>query len=217
MSHPALEFPVYGLVDGPDGPRWLDWVEGPLGHHADGIWLGHGSTPRDATRPWVHVGTFRRAERTEADAVERAALRAVLCVVDATMPDPHGRPHDYGHRLLDVASSRVGDHPRWRRVSWVVDGQSVTASTFDWAGAWAAFTTALPDVDIVAFGFGVAPAGLHLAEVQDGSRYHVDLGRPITFPDTVDQARAAAGVRSDPPGAHDWWPTHPDHDAVPGR
>lgn len=214
-SHPPLSFPVYGLVEGPEGPRWLGAVLGPLGRHADGVWLGHGGEPRDAGRPWAHVGTFRRdrVDGTEVDTVERASLRAVLGVVDATVPDPAGRPDDEAHRLLDAASARVGSHPGWRAVSWTVDDDAVPASVIAWAGAWAGFTTALPDVDIVAVGFEVDPVGLVLAEVRDGSRYHVDLARPITFPDTVDRARAAAGVRSDAAGTDRWWPVHPDHDA----
>jgi len=218
MSHPPLTFPVFGLVEGPGGPRWLDAVVGRLGHPADGVWLGYGSVPRDTQRPWVHVGTFSRVgvPRPEVDRTEAAASRAVLSVVNATMPDPENKPDDCGHRLLDAARARVDGHPGWRGVSWNVDDRPVAVSMVEWAGAWAAFTTALSDVDIVAFGFGVEPDGLVLAEVQDGSRYHFDIGRPITFPDTVDQARAAAGVRSDSGSAVRWWPPHADHDAVPG-
>ena len=71
-THPPLTFPVYGMVAGPVGPRWLDAVLGPLGHEADGTWLGHGGEPRDAERPWAHVGTFVRSplHETPAEASE---------------------------------------------------------------------------------------------------------------------------------------------------
>lgn len=213
MSHPVLDFPVYGLTEGPDGPRWLDGVEGRLGSPATGVWLGHGSTRRDSRRPWTQVGTFSgdRFPGAGVDADQRIASSAVLAVVNATMPDPVNRPDDYGHRLLDVASTRAASHTAWRQVSWVVDHRPVPASVLEWAGAWAAFTTALPEVDVVVIGFGVEPAGLALVEVRDASPYHFDLGRPIIFPDTVEQARAAAGVWSDPVTASAWWPAHPDH------
>ncbi|MFC7359043.1 hypothetical protein [Nocardioides astragali] len=213
MTHPVLDFPVYGLSDGPDGPRWLDGVEGRLGSPATGVWLGHGSTRRDSRRPWTQVGTFSgdRFPGAGVDADERAAGIAAVAVVDATMPDLANRPDDYGQRLLDVALSRAAGHTGWRQASWMVDHQTVSASVLDWAGAWAAFTTALPEVDVVVIGFGVEPAGLALVEVRDASTYHFDLGRPITFPDTVEQARAAAGVWSDPATVDARWPTHPDH------
>ena len=218
MTHPVLDFPVNGLSGGPDGPRWLDGVEGPLGSSATGVWLGHGSTRRDSRRPWAQVGTLRRDRFPGArvDADQRIAARAVFAVVDATMPDPANRPDDYAPRLLDVASTRAAGHTAWQQVSWTVDHRSVSASVLEWAGAWAAFTTALPEVDVVVIGFGVEPAGLALVEVRDASTYHFDLGRPITFPDTVEQARAAAGVWADAASADARWPAHPDHTTATG-
>lgn len=213
-SHPPLTFPVYGLAAAPNGPRWLDAVLGPLGHEADGIWLGHGGEPRDAERSWVHVGTFLPSPLrvTPAEVTEGVAGRALLSVVDATMPDLDARPEGYGLRLLDAATVRAGSGPEWQGLTWKVDNRLVPASVFHWAGAWAAFTTSLAEVDIVAFGFGVEPDGLQLAKVEDGSGYGFDLAGTITFPDTVDQARAAAGVRM-PSATHPrWWPPHPDHD-----
>lgn len=218
-SHPPLTFPVYGMVGGPDGPRWLDAVLGRLGHEADGTWLGRGGEPRDAGRPWVHVGTFVRSplHGTPADAAESVAGRALLSVVNATMPDLDARPDDYELRLLDAATVRAGSVPEWQTVAWALDDRPVRASTFRWAGACAAFTTALAEVDVVAFGFGVEPEGLALARVSDGSDYGFDLAGSITFPDAVDQARAAAGVRLPSVTRTRWWPPHPDHDLAAGE
>lgn len=213
MGHPALDFPVYGLRDSPPGPRWIDAVVGRLGHPVDGLWLEHGSTPRDAARPWVRVGTFRRDRfpGAEVDADQRVAFDAVFAVVDATMPHPMDRSEDHGARLLDSASARAASPTAWQQVSWVLGHQSVPASVLHWAGAWVAFTTALPGVDIVVIGFGVEPAGLTLTEVRDAEAYHFDPDQPITFPDTVERSRAAAGVRYGASTADGWWPEHPDH------
>ncbi len=218
-SHPPLTFPVYGLAAAPDGPKWLDAVLGPLGHEADGIWLGHGGEPRDPERSWVHVGTFLRTpwRVTPAEVTEGASGRAVLSVVNATMPDLDTKPENYGLQLLDAATVRAGTGAEWQELTWEVDNRLVPAAMFQWAGAWAAFTTALAPVDIVAFGFGVEPDGLVLARIKDGSGYGFDVAAPITFPDTVDQARAAAGVRL-PSSTHPrWWPPHPDHDLAAGQ
>lgn len=162
---------MYGLAAGPEGPRWLDAVLGRLDHEADGVWLGHGGEPRDAERSWVHVGTFRRSSlhSTPTEATEAVAARAVLSVVDSTMPDLDVRPEGYGHQLLDAATARADSGPGWQKAFWEVDNRHVPVSVFHWAGAWAAFTTALADVDIVAFGFGVEPGALVLAEVLDGA------------------------------------------------
>jgi hypothetical protein len=162
------------------------------------------------------VGTFRRDRfpGVAVDADERSAFSAVVAVVDATMPHPANRPDDYGHRLLDSASTRAATRTEWQHVSWAVGHQSVSASVLYWAGAWAAFTTAMSKVDIVMVGFGTEPAGLTLSEVRDASEYHFDSDRPITFPETVEQSRAAAGVRSDATTDDEWWPDHTDHTTV---
>lgn len=215
-SHPPLTFPVYGLAAELDGPRWLDAVIGPIGREADGVWLGHGGEPRDAGRPWVHVGTFRRTPLrvTPADIIDGAADNALFALVNATMPSLSARPAGYGPRLLDAAARRAGAGSQWSHTSWQIDDRTVPAATFYWASAWCGFTTALADVDIVAYGFAAEPNELAFAQVSDGSDYGFDLAEPVTFPDTVDQARASAGVRA--PAYHDarWWPPHPDHDVA---
>lgn len=215
-SHPPLTFPVYGLAAELDGPRWLDAVIGPLGHEADGVWLGHGGEPRDAGRSWVQVGTFRRTPLrvTPSDITDGAAGSALFALVDATMPDLGARPDGYGHRLLDAATSRAGAGSQWAHTTWQIDDRPVPASTFYWANAWCGFTTALADVDVMAYGFGVEPNGLALGEVVSGTDYGFDLTSPITFPDTVDQARAFAGVRVPTHHTARWWPPHPDHEVA---
>lgn len=213
MSHPVLDFPVYGLAGGPDGPRWLDGVVGRLGHPATAVWLGHGSTRRDPQRPWTQVGTFRRDRLpgSAVDADQRIAFDAVFTLVDATMPNPAGRPDDYGHRLVDAATARAASRTEWQLASWTVRDQAVAVTVMRWAGAWAAYTTALPQVDIVMVGFGVEPTGLTLSELGDASEYHFDRRSPIVFPETVERSRAAAGVRYEAMSGERWWPSHADH------
>lgn len=68
-------------------------------------------------------------------------------------------------------------------------------------------------VDAVVVGSGIEPRDLTLSEVNDTSVYHFDGLRPITFPETFNEARAEAlaPVGGEPPDHDDvWWPAHPD-------
>lgn len=215
-SHPPLDLPFYGVAADWGGPRWLAHVDGPLGHPADGIWLRHGSPiVHDARSPWLQIGTLRedRFPGREVAHAERAASTATFALVDATMPREADRPPGYKDRVMSVANARAEQHEAWPDVTWSVDGEPVRASVTRWAGAWAAFTTLLPRVDVVVVGSGFDPDGLALAEVVDSSAYHFDRHARLVFPDTVEQSRAAAGV--DPAAGDDvWWPAHPDHATV---
>ena len=225
LSFPALDFPLYGLVGEWDPPRWLDFVEGPLGSPASGVWLRYGSAHvHDAHEPWVRVATLRRDRyshlRANPNSVPRdAAFSAMLTLVDATMPQPAGRPGNYDHRIVDFAQSEADRHDLWPQATWSVGQLPVPAPVFAWAGAWAGFTMAVPDVDIVVVGSGIDPNGLTLEEVNDASVYHFDAHRPIKFPETLEQARAEAlapvGVDSEHDGDA-WWPAHPDHASALG-
>ncbi len=135
---------------------------------------------------------------------------AVFALVDATMPHPAARPDEFGHRLVDAATARAANRSKWQPFSWTVRDQAVAASVLRWAGAWAAFTTALPEVDIVMVGYGVEPTALTMTEVEDASEYHFDRRSPIIFPETVERSRAAAGIQYESVDER-WWPSHADH------
>ncbi len=222
MSFPALGFPLYGLDGEWDAPRWLDFVEGPSGSQASGVWLRYGAAHvHEAHEPWARVATMRRDRyshvRTNPQSVPRdPAFAAMLALVDATMPAPTERPDDYTRDIVDFAQRAADRHSRWPEAIWTIDLVPVSASVFEWAGAWAGFTTAVPEVDVVVVGSGIEPSGLTLSGLDDTSAYHFDRDRPIRFPETVVLARAEAlgrGVESDQ-DADVWWPAHPDHTAA---
>lgn len=216
LSHPAPDFPIHGLAAAPDGPRWVDGFEGPLGAPADGVWLRHGRTlARDPREPWLRVGTLRgdRFPGPEVAREARTAFTVMFALVDATMPAPTERPDDYKRRVVDHATRHAERHLDWRRVTWTVDGRAVEASVVDWAGAWAGFTCAVPDVDLAVVASGTEPEGLALTRLDDTSDYHFDRTQPLLFPDTVQRAQHAAGA-VDTDADDVWWPTHPDHASV---
>src|SRR5688572_16766587 len=109
MSFPALDFPLYGLAGEWDPPRWLDHVEGPLGSPSSGVWLRYGAAHvHDAQEPWVRVATLRRDRyahvRPDPNSVPRdPAFAAMFALVNATMPEPAGRPDEYTRRIVDFA------------------------------------------------------------------------------------------------------------------
>lgn len=221
FSHPPLEFALYGLAGEWGPPRWLDHVEGRLGWPAEGVWLRHGSPrPRDVHEPWLQVATFRRdryEHRPEPISTPSdAAYTASLTLLDTTMPEPSQAREGYADQLGAAAQARADRHAEWPEVSWTLDGEVAPASVFSFAGAWAGFTRAVPEVDIVVVGFGFEPDGLALARVVDASAYHFDADRPLRFPQSCEQARAAAlaPLGLDPEERGDeWWPAHPDHES----
>jgi hypothetical protein len=178
----------------------------------------------DAQEPWVRVATLRRDRyahvRPDPNSVPRdPAFAAMFALVNATMPEPAGRPDEYTRRIVDFAGREADRHSRWPEATWTIDLVPVSASVFEWAGAWAGFTTAVHEVDVVVVGSGIAPSGLTISRVNDTSAYHFDGRRPIRFPETVAQARAealaAVGVESEM-DADVWWPAHPDHTSALG-
>ena len=222
-SWPAVDFPLYGLAGEWGPPRWLDYVEGPLGSPATGVWLRHGSARvHDSLEPWVRVATLRRDRyahvRENPNSVPRdPAFAAMLTLVDVTMPEPSGRPDDYAHRIVDFAQAEADRHDQWPQATWTIGLLPAPAPVFAWAGAWAGFTRVVPEVDVVIVGSGIEPNGLVLSQVDDTSAYHFDAHRPITFPETLERARARAlsVVGDDSDQADDvWWPAHPDHRAA---
>lgn len=165
LSHPPLDFPIYGLAAGEwDPPRWLDHMEGPLGWRAEGVWLRHGSPlVHDAQEPWLRVATFRRDRyehkpdplTTPSDVAQRASFT----LLDLTAPEPSRTPEGYADRIIDAARALGDRHPEWPQVTWTLDGDPVSASVVSFAGAWAGFTRAVPDADIVVVGCGIEPNG----------------------------------------------------------
>ncbi|GAA0974275.1 hypothetical protein ENKNEFLB_02283 [Nocardioides aquaticus] len=223
LGWPALTFTPYGLAGGWDAPRWLASVEGPLGHPAVGIRLKHGWTQeRDPERPWLEITTLRKDRYADfkpepvADPGD-AAFTATFGLVERTMPAPLERPDEYRERIVGFAERRAKDHHEWPTATWSIDGRGAVASIFRWAGAWAGFTSAAPECDVVVMGFGIEPGGLALTALHDTSPYHFHATQPLSLPETLPRSQEAALAHLGGDGGLDVdrpWPAHPDHDSV---
>lgn len=176
LTQRAPAFPVYGL-DGDWAQRRLDWL---CGHRYDdedityGVWLGHAGPSGG-----VRVGTFAR-EWLDQNPLTTAAGLGVESLVDLTMPANFGEP---GPGVVDAithhAKERATQHAAWPRVAWQIDGDTVAAPVWEFAGGWTAYTDALPTVVVVAVGVGVSPENLSLSTLTDGSAYGIDLSAPL--------------------------------------
>lgn len=219
-SFPAVDFPLYGLPVDWDLPRRLDHVDGRVGEPPVGVWLWHGRA-RTMREPWVRVASLPRDRHARSmtpgggDPVREVAFAATFALVNATFPAPNDRPADFGEQVVTFAERRADEYAQWPAAVWTVDHRSVPARLFGWAGAWAGFTTALPEVDVVAVGFGIEPRALALTEWADTAGYHFDKDLDLAFPEVVDTGRSAALLETDDTERDlRYWPAHPDHDRM---
>ncbi len=228
ISIPAVDFALYGLDAWWQGPRWLAGIDATAEEPAWGAWLGHGITDEwESTAPWALVGSLPRRRYAEVvapssggDNARDIAFEALFKLVNLTLPAPEDRPPAQGYlrRLVDFVESQAADHRGWPVVTWRLGGRTVTAHLFEWAGAWAAFTTEVPDVELAVLGSGIAADSLRLARVLDSQADHFDASRPVAIPETLHNSRAAAfPMDGGAPGSADdhreaYWPRHPDHE-----
>ena len=213
-SFPPIDYPVYGLGDSWDGPRWLDHLQGMVGKPSWGVCLGHGqrveATP---TEPWalvISLASARHALTMGGDATREVAFAATFALVNLTLPAPRDRAEGFVPALIERAEREADRYAEWPACAWSVDGGAVSARTWHWAGAWAGFTTDLDDTDLIVVGHGMEPGDLALSLVPTGAAYHMDWGQPVAYPEDIEASqRAALAAFPDPPEA--WWPVHADH------
>jgi hypothetical protein len=222
----AFDFPLYGLDASWRMPRWLEFVDGIPSEDPWAIWLGHGEVDAlHPTYPWVEVGSLpqprHRAVMGAAggDGAREVAFTTLFKLVNLTLPAPADRPSaaDYLRRLVELVESEADDHAAWPQATWLVDGRTVNAHVFEWAGAWAGFTTELDDVAVVVLAAAIAADSMTLARVLDTQEYHFNATQPITFPEDLANSKATAfghdGGSTAPVRAtrEGWWPRHADH------
>jgi hypothetical protein len=71
-----------------------------------------------------------------------------------------------------------------------VDGTTVTARAWRFAGGWAVVSDAVGDVYLAVTGVGIHPGVLPLGLIPDDGAYHFRLGQPL-HPDVLAASRAA--------------------------
>lgn len=215
--HPPPGVPIYGLVDDVPAPRWAMHYQGSGGEPLWAVDLAHGDL--EPGTPWTVVETIVRsrfttrmvfAGRRDIDDLARYAVNQLL---------EFGRPDIGGSRrgrlaaaLHEVASEAAAEHDRWPVVDWTVDGKSVAARTFSFAGHWLGLCVNLPGVFLAAYGTTTSAEGLRLAAT-DGREYAVDFTRELNFAQDLQRSRAAAQME-------DWdtpRPLHPDHERLLAR
>ncbi|GAA1199916.1 hypothetical protein GCM10009675_14850 [Prauserella alba] len=205
--HPVpVDFPVYGLHPSIPGPRWVDFFEGgnigpvepdagseavselgEAGRAPWALWLGQRLSD---TERGLRIGSMPRLRYERAmcpgggDPLAEVAFGAAFGLVNLTLPDSSvPRPDGLIESLLSHAEQHARRYEKWKRVTWRVDGMSVRARIWEFAGGWTGFTGDLDDSYVAAIGIGVAADGLSLARVSDPKAYGVDFSAPISLAD----------------------------------
>lgn len=181
LTSPPPDFAVYGLDSGYDGERWLDFFESQLGAPAWALWLGH-----RVGDGGVLVGTMPRSRFDEGhcapgtDCLAEVAFVAAFKAINLGLPNPQvPSPDKMGVIWVDHALENARKYADWSTVSWSVDDVAVSAPVWSFADVWAGFTNALADAYVVVVGTGLAPDGLRLMRIPDGTAYGVDLSRDL--------------------------------------
>lgn len=201
-----VDFPVYGLHPRIPGPRWVDFFEGGSGGPAAqdddagvvselgeagqapwALWLGQRLAD---TERGLRIGSMPRSRYERAmcpgggDPLAEVAFGAAFGLVNLTLPDSSvPRPDGLIESLLAHAEQHARRYEKWKRVTWRVDGMSVRARIWEFAGGWTGFTGDLDDSYVAVIGIGVAAEGLSLARVTDPKAYGVDFSAPISLAD----------------------------------
>lgn len=196
LSSPPVEFPVYGL-DAWAGPQWIELFGERIGDPVAKVCLAH-QWPDN--RSAVFVSTLSRArfdtraDRHGLDRLADAAMEPAVVLVNLTLPESSvPRPDGLVRALVEHAESRTAGHSAWPVTSWHLDGITAPARVWRFAGGWAAFSDALPEIYLTAAGVANDPDGLEFAQLHDGNAYHFDLtGRLSTR--VLTESRAASGA-----------------------
>ena len=101
------------------------------------------------------------------------------------------RPEGLLQAAVDHADENSRRHADWTQVTWQVDGTPVPARAWEFAGGWAAFSDALPDVYLAISGSAGRPHGVALARLKDTHAYHFDHYQPL-HPRVIEASAAAA-------------------------
>ena len=201
-SHPRLDFPLYGLPSSCEGARWLEFIEGQVGDPVWAAWLAH--APRRGPYQWCLIGTLPTSRSRAAPAVtdpelvsREVAFTAARWLLGVTNPgnslDEAARQR-YLRNSVPFLTEQAKAWTTWSPATWSVDNRQMQARVLRWAGAWAGFTTDLPDAALIVITQGLSADNLDLVRV-DPSAYHFAVESPIDYPTTLQQDGAAL-----PPG-----------------
>jgi len=207
-ASPAAAFPVYGLDASWPGARWLDSYGDTLGDEVRWVRLAHQSQESGAM---VMVETHSRP-LTDAEAarggeppLQSVAFDAAFVLVNLTLPATSvPRPAGLQHALVNHAVERAEQFAQWSPLSWRVDGVTVRAWAWWFAGGWAAFSDAVDGVYLAAAGSQASPDGLALAALANGRAYDFDLDQQL-HPRVIAASSAARdGSERPPPQGQEW-------------
>ncbi|GAB2743690.1 hypothetical protein [Amycolatopsis magusensis] len=170
---PPLDFALYGLSDSWQGSRWLSALEGKVGEPLWAAWLGHFSNAAA-----VFTGSAARARHDDlhtapgADRLSQVAFTAAFAMSNFTLPGaPDQRPEPVLDAVVGEVEHAAANHARWENASWELDGELLAAKVWRFAGAWCAFSDALNDEYLFAYGIGVEPDDLEFSKVTDTQQY----------------------------------------------
>jgi hypothetical protein len=111
--------------------------------------------------PWIQQGD------------RHAAFLVALSVTEQTRPRGlYGQDlQAFNKAILATVDEAADNYQNWATLSWPVDGKPVRFRLWEFASGWGAFTTALPDADVLVYGGGCSPGEPSLARIDDTSPY----------------------------------------------
>jgi hypothetical protein len=179
-ASPPVDFPVYALEPAWPGSRWLESFGDQIGDPVSWVSLGHRSLDGEST---VFVETFSRLRVDLVSGglpMEHVAGYASSALVNITIPE-HSEPLPGGflRALSHLSEEQSKQCAHWPLIRWRVDGTTVPARGWRFAGGWAAVCDAVANVYLAAAGMGIEPDGLCLAVLPDGDDRHFDVAQPL--------------------------------------
>lgn len=180
MRLPAIDFPVYQPSPQYQGRWWVEGMQITREGCASTIWVGQQAAQQSGESPdELLVGTLHR-QRYEDFSSGTDPLFAVADLCLTTLIDAHSERVEASSDVLAYAYQ----YADWPTVTWFVDHEAVNAAVCRHdAEVWVGFTDGLANAYLAMVGRGVDPDELRFVQIEDSSRYGVDLTAPININD----------------------------------
>ncbi|OSY37582.1 MULTISPECIES: hypothetical protein [Pseudonocardia] len=207
-GHPPIDFPFSGVASW-EGPTWVEFYEGGIGHPMTTLWLGH--RVRDG-RAHLSVGTHN--QRLDGWRLEEDLAFDCLFVLSERMrPDSRAVqfPPGFNKVQIDHVHALSLDWQNWPTLPCTVDDSDAVMSYQRYAWGWAGFIAEVGVAGVKLVGVDVEPETVRLETVREPRRYGFDPTGRLSVDDLYDRRERGEDPRLPLP-----WSTtvHADHRAL---
>lgn len=164
---------------------WIDHFQVTPDNDVHYIWIGYSATPRPTTFPrkYILCGTLYLDSNIDDLALDSARLVALI-LVNLTMPQSRVQQDPtFVKNVLQFVDDQAASPDTWNDTSWEIDGESVAASQWSFAGGTAAFAIQENEKAVLAVSEGVELNSLTINTINDLKSFGIDIARGIRFSD----------------------------------